>query len=142
TEADLLYAIETYQPQNKPLLYQQKGPDLPIEPSTSPTPALSVDQDTLQRLKATFGDEFFGASVAIFSEEIDNRLSVLERAIAGSEDARREAHAIKGSAASYGLLSLSQVAARLEQNPNELASCLEQLKHHWDHAKPIMDALC
>lgn len=142
TEADLLYAIENYQPQNKPLLYQQKGPDLPIEPSTSPTPALSVDQDTLQRLKVTFGDEFFGASVAIFSEEIDNRLSVLERAIAGSEDARREAHAIKGSAASYGLLSLSQVAARLEQNPNELASCLEQLKHHWDHAKPIMDALC
>ena len=90
----------------------------------------------------TFGVDFFITSVTIFSEEINGRIAVLEQAASGSEDARREAHAIKGSAASYGLISLSAIAAQLEENPDRLAASLPEIREHWRYAKPIMDALC
>ena len=58
------------------------------------------------------------------------------------EHVAREAHAIKGSTASYGLTSLSASAARLEHNPDILADTLPALRAQWAHAKAIMEALC
>lgn len=142
TEQDLLHAIYTYEPGPKPPVDIAGGTEFVAPQAGSFALPPSVDEAALRRLKTSFGDDFFRTSVAIFSEEMDGRVAVLEKAIAGSEDARREAHAIKGSAASYGLLSLSEVAAKLEQNPDELEPCLQQLQAHWTHAKPIMDALC
>lgn len=143
SEDDLLQAIQAYAPR-----VQGVTPSLPIieisaaDDSAKEPREYEVDEVVLQRLVETFGAEFFTTSVAIFSDEMNDRISVLEKAASGSEDARREAHAIKGSAASYGLVSLSSVAARLEQNPDELARSLPEIQQHWDHAKPFMDALC
>ena len=143
SEDDLLQAIQSYAPQvhgtfsSLPIIEIDPAEDLADGPRE-----YQVDEVVLERLVQTFGAEFFKTSVEIFSEEMNDRISVLEKATSGSEDARREAHAIKGSAASYGLISLSSVAARLEQKPDELASALPEIKQHWLHAKPFMDALC
>lgn len=143
SEDDLLQAIQSYAPQvhgtdsSLPIIEIDPDEDLADGPRE-----YQVDEVVLERLVQTFGAEFFKTSVEIFSAEMNDRISVLEKAASGSEDARREAHAIKGSAASYGLISLSSVAARLEQMPDELASALPEIKRHWHHAKPFMDALC
>jgi hypothetical protein len=46
--------------------------------------AMSVDEEALRRLKATFGDDFFKALVRIFSKEMNGRVAVLEKASAVS----------------------------------------------------------
>lgn len=145
TEDDLLRAIQTHSPQNTSVSHRDsQQPEMPIPPVVRSTAGVEpvVDQDVLERLLETFGADFFSTSVAIFSDEMNGRIGVLEKAAPGSEDARREAHAIKGSAASYGLLSLSPVAGVLEQNPETLGDSLPAIRYHWNVAKPIMEALC
>lgn len=143
SEEDLLQAIQTYSPQSQGSSKDFKAIETPpAPPVVGGARQPDVDEAVLQRLVQTFGADFFITSVTIFSEEINGRIAVLEQAASGSEDARREAHAIKGSAASYGLISLSAIAAQLEENPDRLMDSLPEIREHWNHAKPIMDALC
>ncbi|MAV46324.1 MAG: response regulator [Alphaproteobacteria bacterium TMED89] len=159
SEEDLLHAIALYAPKTSEHARMEtssarpsardadavtgtgtdSGTDMAADFSTAQE---QVDLDTLHRLIQNFGAEFFATSVAIFSDEMNSRIGVLETAISGGEDVRREAHAIKGSAASYGLTSLSASAARLEHNPDILADTLPALRAQWAHAKAIMEALC
>ena len=93
-----------------------------VEPEEEP-----IDHKVLSRLAETFGPEFFRTPIDIFSEEMDGRIAVLENADSGSEDVVKEAHAIKGSAASYGLKALSSIAATLERSPIDLDTLLPQI---------------
>ena len=150
SEDDLIGAIAQYKPTatvGGPAASAAETPPPPAKPAPEPSVAGEQDEEdpidhkVLSRLAETFGSDFFRTSIDIFSEEMDGRIAVLEKAASGSEDVVKEAHAIKGSAASYGLKALSATAAGLERAPVELSRALPEMKRQWAQAKPIMEAL-
>lgn len=160
SEGDLIQAIERHRPatattapvtaavtaapteESSPKAPGQAAPQPTSEPQSAEDGVAGlVDERVLQRLGETFGPAFFKTSISIFSEEVEGRIAVLERADVSAADIVREAHAIKGSAASYGLRALSASASRLEQAPEDRERILREIIGHWAEAKPIMEAM-
>jgi signal transduction histidine kinase/HPt (histidine-containing phosphotransfer) domain-containing protein len=110
--------------------------------------AHGVDLEALDQLAERLGEGFTQTSVQIFTEEINQRLDVLEQASVvsavdqhqGLEHVSREAHAIKGAAASYGLMALSATAADLEAEPGRLAQALPELRRHWHRGAEALNS--
>ena len=75
-----------------------------------------LDEETLSALRAGLGDERLNGLLAHFIAGIGERFVDMEAAVdAGrADDLRLQAHALRGSAASYGALHLSALCAELE----------------------------
>jgi HPt (histidine-containing phosphotransfer) domain-containing protein len=146
-EKDLLDAIEAHAPHQR----QLNRPAVVVRTDTlsdsdvavpEPDHPQAVDQSVLDRLLETFGADFFSTSISIFTDEIDGRMMLLENPSVSLDVTRREAHAIKGSSASYGLTALSALAAQLEETPERRETALSQMNRHWDHARALLKSKC
>ena len=110
--------------------------------------AHGIDLIVLDQLAERLGDGFTQTSVEIFTTEINQRLSALTAVSGGgasfadqqSEHVAREAHAIKGAAASYGLSALSASAAALEADPARLDEIMPDLSGLWSRASAALES--
>lgn len=146
-EKDLLDAIEAHAPHQR----QLNRPAVVVRTDTlsdsdvavpEPGDPQAIDQSVLDRLLETFGADFFSTSISIFTDEIDGRMMLLGNPSVSLDVTRREAHAIKGSSASYGLTALSALAAQLEETPERRETALSQMHRHWDHARVLLKSKC
>ena len=91
------------------------APSAPPPPTDEPATERSFDLDGLRRLTA-HDPSLMPGLIALFVRQTDERIEAL-RAAADSKDLERlerQAHALKGSAGTFGAHRLSQVAARVE----------------------------
>ena len=110
-------------------------------------PSTFVALGVIDQLAERLGDGFTQTSVEIFTTEINQRLSALaavsDRGTTSSDQQRdqvvREAHAIKGAAASYGLSALSASAAELEADPARLDEIMPDLSGLWSRASAALE---
>lgn len=90
-----------------------------------------LDADTVTELEQSLEHETLKTLLAAFFSRLDGRVEVLREAVDGSDRERikREAHSLKGAAASMGCRQLAAEAARLEQlAPNaEMSHCRAQI---------------
>ncbi|MBI3514521.1 MAG: Hpt domain-containing protein [Proteobacteria bacterium] len=79
-------------------------------------PAAAIDLDRLDRLRALIGDDAFHALVDNLVADLARRIDALARLDPAADRAAlaREAHTLKGTVGSYGLIAVSELAGRLE----------------------------
>ncbi len=85
---------------------------------------LDVDRSAFDSLAAEIGRADALQTFSVFFNETENRLKRL-RELSCDEDRNaiaHEAHALKGSAASFGLRKVSDLARTLEQNARSITS--------------------
>lgn len=140
-ERELLEAILNFGPAP-----EDRDPLAPLDAQSDE--AHGIDLIVLDQLAERLGDGFTQTSVEIFTAEINQRLSAMA-AVSGSgpasddearEQISREAHAIKGAAASYGLSALSALAAELEADPGRLDEVTPELTRLWSRAAAALDS--
>lgn len=142
-EHELLDAIRTYGPDAAPVA------DIPVAKNATGEPeTINVDLSMLDEFAKRMGTRFLVSSIEIFCTEIQQRLTRLEEALTldrhggGSDTANpviREAHAIKGAAASYGLTVLSAQAAVIEARPETLQAALPELSRQWQLSRAVLE---
>ena len=140
-ERELLEAILNYGPAP-----EDREPLVPHEAPADG--AHGIDLIVLDQLAERLGEGFTQTSVEIFTTEINQRLSALSAVSGGGastseeqfEHVAREAHAIKGAAASYGLSALSALAAELEADPGRLEEVTADLTRLWSRASAALDS--
>ncbi|MEC8038777.1 MAG: response regulator [Pseudomonadota bacterium] len=139
-ERELLEAILNFAPAP-----EYRDPLAPLDAQSDE--AHGIDLIVLDQLAERLGDGFTQTSVEIFTAEINQRLSAMA-AVSGSgpasddearEQISREAHAIKGAAATYGLSALSALAAELEADPGRLDEVTPELTRLWSRAAAALD---
>ncbi|WP_348814660.1 ATP-binding protein [Halomonas sp. H10-59] len=90
-----------------------------------------LDADTVIELKQSLEHETLKSLLAAFFSRLDGRVEALREAVDGSDRERikREAHSLKGAAASLGCRQLAAEAARLEQlaPKAKMSHCREQI---------------
>ena len=140
-ERELLEAILNYGP-----ALEDREPLSPHEAQADG--AHGIDLIVLDQLAERLGDGFTQTSVEIFTTEINQRLSALAAVAGGGtpssdqqrDHVAREAHAIKGAAASYGLSALSASAAELEADPARLEEIMPDLSALWSRASAALES--
>jgi HPt (histidine-containing phosphotransfer) domain-containing protein len=82
-----------------------------------PDHSTALDAETLLVLRADLGDEKLTELLGRFVERLDSRFADMRASLAGSrdEELRRQAHALKGSAATYGARRLATLCSDLEK---------------------------
>jgi len=140
-ERELLEAILNFGPAP-----EDRDPLAPLDVQSDE--AHGIDLIVLDQLAERLGDGFTQTSVEIFTAEINQRLNAMV-AFSGSgpasadearEQISREAHAIKGAAASYGLSALSALAADLEADPERLDEITPDFTRLWSRASAALDS--
>ena len=90
-----------------------------------------LDADTVIELKQSLEHETLKSLLAAFFSRLDGRVEALREAVDDSDRERikREAHSLKGAAASLGCRQLAAEAARLEQlaPKAKMSHCREQI---------------
>ncbi len=74
----------------------------------------ALDRSTLDQLREDLGAEHLETATDLFLRDVVKRADVLRKVGVDVATLRREAHALRGSAASFGFLRLAEAAAKLE----------------------------
>ncbi len=85
-----------------------------IQPRTDTGPTSSLDERVLAQLRRDLGEAHIGTALDLFKKDVTHRCDRLRKALGEPATMRQEAHALKGSAASFGFLQLAEAAARVE----------------------------
>jgi signal transduction histidine kinase/DNA-binding response OmpR family regulator len=85
-------------------------------PSAPPTAIAVLDEEVLERLRESMGDEFFIELLDVFLNDSQNMVANLSRAAQQGDAAtlRSTAHTLKSNSASFGATALSLLCERLE----------------------------
>jgi len=80
-----------------------------------------IDRVVFDSLKDSVGDDFIGELVDTFGEEAPSMIANMRQAFSthDAETFRREAHSMKTNAATFGAISLADLARSLEQLARE-----------------------
>ena len=85
-----------------------------IEAGTDTAQMASLDDRVLAQLRRDLGEAHIGTALDLFKTDVANRCARLRNSLGEPATMRKEAHALKGSAASFGFLRLAEAAARVE----------------------------
>jgi CheY-like chemotaxis protein len=85
-----------------------------IEPGADTARTASLDDRVLAQLRRDLGEAHIGTALDLFKTDVTHRSARLRNSLAEPATMRKEAHALKGSAASFGFLRLAEAAARVE----------------------------
>ncbi|MBJ7538262.1 response regulator [Marinomonas transparens] len=103
---------------------------------------LPFDQDVIMQMQQDIGKQRTNDMTHVAIEEIEKRLTTLEQGIHDSSllDLKRQAHTIKSTAASFGLMSLSALCHLIELNcrdgrDEEIATQTAQAREIFDCGK-------
>lgn len=85
-----------------------------IEPAAAADDAPALDRHVLEQLREDLGAEHIGRALDIFLKDVAKRVEAIRHAGGDAQILRKEAHALKGSAASFGFMRLAHACAELE----------------------------
>ena len=105
----------------------------------------TIDLATFEKLTKDVGADFVGELIATYCEETPQLIAKLRYAL-GANDAdafRRAAHSIKSTSATFGALSLGEMARELEMmgRAGDLAGALEKVDRLADESDRVQQAL-
>ena len=123
-----------------------------LHPAMSrPQPAPYLDPNAIENLRAINpddGGEFLRELINIFLADTPVRIAEIEQAAAAgcAADLMRAAHSIKGSAANFGAMELTQLARELENlgragNLAVVCASLESLRSEFARLLPALEKL-
>ena len=118
-----------------------KEGDMSAEPMDDP----AIDQKFLDQLREDLGPEHIGPALDMFLADLQKRVARLRAGDRSAIFLRKEAHALKGSAASFGFRRIAAAAAKLEDaarlNESEkFETLLEALLTEADGAPALLAA--
>jgi CheY-like chemotaxis protein/HPt (histidine-containing phosphotransfer) domain-containing protein len=100
---DLVAALSKAQPRSRP-----QDPPSPRQGA--------IDPGKFENFRETMGADFIGEVIAVFNEDAPELLQIMEQALDqnDAESFRRAAHSLKSNSASFGAVTLSELARELE----------------------------
>lgn len=114
-----------------------------IEPGAVTARTASLDDRVLAQLRRDLGEAHIGTALDLFKTDVTHRSARLRNSLGEPATMRKEAHALKGSAASFGFLRLAEVAARVEaaarDNDPGLAGLAEDLLEEAAHVPALLE---
>lgn len=95
---------------------------------------MDIDEAIQKQLLEQLGETMFNDIMTVFGSDTEERLAMIQSALESrtADTIARQAHSVKGSAASLGLNTVMQRAAALE---------VEALKGEWPAIKDGVEAL-
>jgi len=110
-----------------------------------PQAAAAIDPQKFAEFKETMGADFIGEVIAVFNEDAPELLQNMEQALAvkDGELFRRAAHSLKSNSASFGAVTLAELARELEMMGKEgrLAEAAEKVRRAAAEYQRVQQAL-
>jgi signal transduction histidine kinase/DNA-binding response OmpR family regulator len=113
---ELVAALERGTARGEPARTPTAGGASPARTAADKSAAPALDRATLEQLRVTMGDGFLDELLPTFLDDARELVSTMRRAL-GAQDVdafRRAAHSLKSNAASFGAVTLSNLAKDLE----------------------------
>jgi CheY-like chemotaxis protein/HPt (histidine-containing phosphotransfer) domain-containing protein len=113
---------------------------------SSPPPAsAAIDPDKFVEFRETMGADFMGEVIAVFNEDAPELLENMQQALAVNDKElfRRAAHTLKSNSASFGAVTLAELARELEMLGKEgrLAEAAEKVARAAAEYQRVQQAL-